>query len=327
VGDRIEEQIEQLLYKVPKNRLEKAFLTLQARYRERSLDFRLESLDEHLAYLLLRMPATYKASLVVLLELQKRVPEFTPKRLIDLGAGPGSATLAAHAIWNIQESTCVEQNPIFISLAKELLPRSVHFRNLDARKFTPPAVDLAVASYSLGEFSKDEAEGELRKYLSNSAYTVIIEPGTPRGYERILQLRSFAIEQGYHVLAPCPHAKCCPMAPASKEVKEVFIAQPRWCHFSTRIQRSSLQRQVKAGTTSYEDEKYCYLIISQKPHQSLCSRIVQTPQVTPGYVDVELCTANGTLQRERILKRDGGGYKQARKLEWGDCIDLGKFKQ
>src|SRR6202142_4800445 len=48
-----------------------------------------------LAYALARMPATYAAVTASLNALRETVPDFAPKTLLDVGAGPGTATWAA----------------------------------------------------------------------------------------------------------------------------------------------------------------------------------------------------------------------------------------
>ena len=55
---------------------------------------------------------------------------------------------------------------------------------------------------------------------------LIIEPGTPAGYARMIALRSQLIASGAHVAAPCPHQAPCP------------LATPDWCHFAQRLPRS-----------------------------------------------------------------------------------------
>jgi ribosomal protein RSM22 (predicted rRNA methylase) len=43
---------------------------------------------------------------------------------------------------------------------------------------------------------------------------VIVEPGTPAGWSRILDARQQLIAGGAAILAPCPHAAACPLAAA-----------------------------------------------------------------------------------------------------------------
>src|SRR6202011_5124470 len=84
---------------------------------------------------------------------------------------------------------------------------------------TEPA-DLVVASYMIGEI--DDAE---RRALADAMWAktrgtlLIVEPGTPAGYGRIIAVRAQLIAAGAHVAAPCPHDRQCP------------LISPDWCHF------------------------------------------------------------------------------------------------
>src|ERR1700719_513026 len=55
----------------------------------------IKSQTDALAYALARMPATYAAVTASLNALREIAPEFSPKSLLDVGAGPGTATWAA----------------------------------------------------------------------------------------------------------------------------------------------------------------------------------------------------------------------------------------
>ena len=54
-----------------------------------------------LAYALARMPATYAAVTASLNALREITPDFAPKSLLDVGAGPGTATWAAAEAFSV----------------------------------------------------------------------------------------------------------------------------------------------------------------------------------------------------------------------------------
>jgi ribosomal protein RSM22 (predicted rRNA methylase) len=136
---------------------------------------------------------------------------------------------------------------------------------------------------------------------------VVIEPGTPHGFERIRLVRQQLIESGAFLVAPCPHAGDCPMANGD------------WCHFSQRLERSSMHMAVKSVMLGYEDEKFSYVVASKTPVVLPDARILRHPQHHSGHVDLQLCAQDG-LEKRVISRRHGPLYKLARKLEWGDAL-------
>src|SRR3981189_893788 len=71
-----------------------------------------------LAYALARMPATYAAVTASLNALREIAPDFSPKSLLDVGAGPGTATwAAAEAFSSLQDFTLLDANRALRALA------------------------------------------------------------------------------------------------------------------------------------------------------------------------------------------------------------------
>src|SRR3954464_11107375 len=69
-----------------------------------------------LAYALARMPATYSAVTASLNALCEVRPDFTPKTLLDLGAGPGTATWAsAQAFASLADLSSLFPNTTFFT--------------------------------------------------------------------------------------------------------------------------------------------------------------------------------------------------------------------
>ncbi len=82
---------------------------------------------------------------------------------------------------------------------------------------------------------------------------LVVEPGTPAGYARILALRTQLIASGAHVAAPCPHDDKCP------------LTAPDWCHFTQRLPRSRAHQQLKGAELAFEDEKFAYVALTRAP--------------------------------------------------------------
>src|SRR5207237_2405721 len=110
------------------------------------------------------MPATYAAVSACLDAVRAARPDFSPRSLIDVGAGPGTVTWAtAGAFPSIETFTLVDTNDHLRALALDLMRRNqrlrrTEYRSGSARAYLNGAVDadLVVASYVCGEI--DEAE-------------------------------------------------------------------------------------------------------------------------------------------------------------------------
>ena len=163
-------------------------------------------------------------------------------------------------------------------------------------------------------FSRRHMEiGDFRHIIVSGVYAaipillILLEPGTPKGFHFIQKAREKLIEIGAFLLAPCPHAQNCP------------ITKNDWCHFSVRLPRSSLHRQLKGGSLSYEDEKFSYLIFSRTPISASSSRVVRHPFKGSGFIKLQLCTETG-LREKTISRKDKELYSSAKKIQWGDEI-------
>jgi len=262
---------------------------------------------KRIAYLATRFPATYSAVSKVLSELKRKIPTFSCKKLLDLGAGPATAACASLDFFSeLEEILLIEKCPFAIKLGKEFLPNAnwMH-QNLESAK-TFPHADLAIASYSLGELKKPLDCIE-KLWKSKIDHIIIIEPGTPSGYRLILDVRDWLLQKGAHLIAPCPHAKKCP------------LTSDDWCHFSVRLERTKLHRYLKKGKLGFEDEKFSYLAVSRKPEAIPDgSRILRHPQKGSGHVRLALCTEEGEFKEEVVSKRQGKAYKSAKEVKWGD---------
>ncbi len=259
------------------------------------------------AYAAVRLPATFAATHAALAHARAALPGWAPRSLLDVGAGPGTATWAAASVWpSLERATLLEREPAMIALGKQLgspLPQATWMQRDLAAPWAPEPHDLVIASYVVGE-----AAGLTdRLWAAAAGLLVIVEPGTPAGFERVRAARAQLVAAGARIAAPCPHDGVCPMAGGD------------WCHFAERVERSSAHRRAKGGDLGHEDEKYSYVAAARVPVAPSHGRILRHPQVRKGHVVLEACTPTG-LQRLTLARSDGQRYRVARDLGWGSSL-------
>ena len=255
-----------------------------------------------LAYALARMPATYAAVTASLNALAEITPDFAPKSLLDVGAGPGTASwAAAEAFSSLTAFTLLDANSALRALALDLAGGSARLRGMTYRHgearaalARAEAADLVVASYMIGEISEGERKTLAELMWAKTRDTLlVVEPGTPAGYARILGLRAQLIAAGAHVAAPCPHDGRCP------------LDAPDWCHFTQRLPRSQAHRQLKSAELAYEDERFAYVALTRAPAAQHPARVLAQPDVSKVEVTAKLCTPDGSGHHESAAPRQG----------------------
>ena len=290
--------------------------TISLTYRDGGNSGAIASETDALAYALARMPATYAAVAASLNALMEIRPDLAPRSLLDVGAGPGTASwAAAEAFPTLAGLTLLDANPALRTLALELAAGSSRvgaaaYELGPARTSLAQAAeaDLVIASYLIGELGESE-----RRDLVNAMWTrtrdtlVIVEPGTPVGYARIIAARAQLIVSGAHVAAPCPHDRACP------------LHAPDWCHFAQRLPRSRAHMRMKDAEVPFEDEKFSNVILTRAPAAQRPARVLAPPIVGKAEITAKLCTPDG-LTLAKVPRRDKAAYARARRLSWGDAF-------
>ncbi len=330
---KLPEAIERLTEAVSTQRLRLAAAALTDRYKNATQAAAIRSEDERLAYLLVRMPATY-AALVQAIRVANR--HFMVRSgndpmsdndsmsdngtamqtMLDLGSGPGTAAWAAIELFpDVRQLTLVERDGGLIGLGQQLCAtsdspalRQAEWIHSDLNgKFAEGAFDLVVASYSLGELTEAQRTLCLRQaWQRTRKLLVLVEPGTRAGFGCVHQARSELIALGATLVAPCPHRLACPMAVAGD-----------WCHFAARVERTAMHRRIKAGELGHEDEKFSYLAATPLTANPAEQRIVRHPVYHSGFVELQLCSADG-IGKRTIGKSKKADYRAARRAAWGD---------
>jgi ribosomal protein RSM22 (predicted rRNA methylase) len=298
--------------------LTRAAARLSERYRGETLDGALHISDDLAAkaYLATRLPATYAAVRDAMSKLIELRPDFAPKSLIDVGSGPGTVLWAAADCWPDLDDALLLENSAAIRQWGEILGsaapvKHVEWQSADILRglaLDEPR-DIVCLAYVLSELPEDRRPGLIDDLWRLTKDTLlIVEPGTPRGWKRILAVRRQLIGAGANIIVPCPHHEACP------------IAAPDWCHFSRRVARSRLHRLAKEADVPWEDEKFIYLAASRHKSAAAQARIVAPPRNGKGRVDLKICCVDGKLRERTITKRDGASFKTARRSDWGEIL-------
>jgi ribosomal protein RSM22 (predicted rRNA methylase) len=299
------------------SQLSRAAEILSQRYRSETNDGHLHLNDDLAAraYIATRLPATYGAISASLQATAKLRPDFAPKTLLDVGAGPGTVLHAAKARWEgLEAALLIEASPSIRAWGEKAssgLSTQVQWLNADAgSNFSAEPADLVTIAYVLNELTEQQRKDlTARLWSLTKDVFVIVEPGTPAGYKRMLEARGQLLESGAHIVAPCPHTQTCPLS-----------NQNDWCHFSQRVARSRLHRQAKNAEMGWEDEKYSYLAVSRNAGEKVGARVLATPRGRSGLVTLKLCNEDGGTTERVVSKREGEVFKKARRVDWGDTM-------
>ena len=301
-----------------------------------------------LAYAHYRMPATFGAVRAALRQLADsgRIEPSSIRSMADLGGGTGAAAWAAAEVFDeLTDIAVMDQVPAALDLGQRLAKASgvtalentvwaqgrVGSWNVSVGSPSAGGADLVTVSYVLSEL--DDAQIDRIVAEADAAATqaiVIIEPGTPDGYARIMRARDALLASSWQVAAPCPHQGACPLV-------------NDWCHFSARVSRSAVHRQIKGGELSHEDEKFAYVAMVREPAHLAAgavgvggavdadaarpARVIRHPMKHKGFVRMQVCEAgtdglSGRVREATVSKKAGPLYKQARDVAWGDTVEL-----
>ncbi len=262
-----------------------------------------------LAYAAVRMPATFGA-VSKALELTMECFDEEITSILDVGAGTGAASHAAELVTGCDNITCLEREEGMMSLGKKLMQaRGIEAdwirRDISSSPINERA-DMVISSYCLNELTQAARKSAVLKlWESTEKLLVIIEPGTPEGFSQLREARKLLLDAGGYIAAPCPTCGEC------------MLPEDDWCHFTARIARTKLHKQLKGGDAPYEDEKFCFLAVSRNECAGR-SRILRHPKIESGKITLHLCTAEGIA--DKIVTKKSPLFKAARKSDSGDSF-------
>lgn len=303
------------------------------------------------AYGLFFFPQTFVRAAFVLAECAVRAPEAFPAEparpfvIADLGAGTGAAGLAAAAFAAgparpVRLAAC-DQSGASLDILRRLAPEleavgpapAVETVVADARSWVPPAgCDLAVASFALNEFFEDRPDAEAADWTARAldslrpgGLLLILEPATKSCANRLGRLRDRVAATGVaRIVAPCPHARPCPLLARGGEP---------WCHEVRRWRvpdvAAFLNRHLHREIQSL---KFSFLALQHAPPAADPpadpgrGRLIAPVRETGGRILSALCGGDGAgLSCETLTRHMTRADVKAvvRTWERGDLVRLG----
>ena len=134
---------------------------------------------------------------------------------------------------------------------------------------------------------------------------MLVEPGTPAGFERLRGGEEVLIGLGAQGDRPVPARGC---LPHDRVGLVPLRGAPR--------AKSRCTGNSRARRLGYEDEKYAYLVVSPAPLAARQARLVRSPRRHKGHVRL-VCARTGGFDERVVSRRDGELYKQARSVPLG----------
>lgn len=284
------------------------------------------------AYLAWFHPASVAQVQRALVEV--RPPDGAELRVLDVGSGPGPASLAvgrwAAAHRRTVAVTACEQSPLALESAKKTWDPSlgtftgktwVAGEPLPAGPF-----DVIVASHVLNELFPDasarldkraEFAQDLASRLSPGGLLVLVEPALKRTGRELLVVRDRLLTKGLSVLAPCFLQGACPA-----------IARPRdWCHADRPWDPPALALEVgKLAGLGRESLKYAYVILTNRPadptrtKDQALFRVVSEPLPEKGKKRYFACGPSGRHALVRLDREANETNAAFDTLERGDVV-------
>lgn len=213
---------------------------------------------------------------------------------IDLGAGPGTFSLAWKALGGRGNFYQIEKSHLMMEQGKRLWNSFSHGELFQAESW---AFSTGKKKFLFFGHSANEMEEEqVLKYIKQiePEHILFIEPGTKDFFSKMLKIRSFLINENYNVLYPCPNSKLCPMINTSD-----------WCHQYIYIKHDDQTERI--SQKAKKDRKLLPLIVHAYSKINVgvnpSERVVRVFPQTKFSHEWDVCHLNN-LEHYQMMKRD-----------------------
>jgi ribosomal protein RSM22 (predicted rRNA methylase) len=248
--------------------------------------------DERLAsayttfYLLTNIP---KLSAIMKWMPEEWIRDIRECSLVDLGAGPGTFSLAWKELFGGTDFLQVETSPVMRKQARKLWD-GIHPSHEMKQEGSAPEKSILLFGHSANEMGEEAALHYIEKY--SPEHILFIEPGTKEFFGKMLNIRRALLASGHHILYPCPEETECPMK-----------GTDNWCHQFVHVSHDPeverLSQMMKL------DRKLLPLTVqafSRKVYPRVEERLVRVYPETKFSFEWQVCH-NNHLQDYQVMKR------------------------
>ncbi len=208
--------------------------------------------------------------------------------LIDLGAGPGTFSLAWRELFGKGEFLQIENSEAMKRQARKLWDGNFPAEEM---KHTGTVNNgILLFGHSANEMNPETAIHYIEKFSPDDI--IFIEPGTPEFFGKMLEIRSELIRSGWHVLYPCPKETECPMRGTTD-----------WCHQFIHVSHDPEVERL--SQIMHLDRKLLPLtvqVFSRREYQKTSERLVRVMPETKFSFEWQVCHDNN-LENYQVMMR------------------------
>ncbi len=318
-------------------------------------------------YLLYFFPLNFCKAQTVLQKLPASLFKKSKLKILDLGSGPATFTLAFLDLLAEQSEKNEKKEISILSLDQNYhILRDAQFfhdetvkyikgkgyawrtsclaRTFDLRRGKPDTLlkndqyDLIIASNFLNEWGNEQIEEKAKflekiyqRHLASDGFLILVDPALRHSTREMMALRDVLVaRKKLHLFAPCLHAKNCPM---------LAVSDRDWCHFYADWKEPDFMKDLdKILKNKNEFLKYSYFIFGSKSQtpldhlpakqdRSTIYRAISNLMGSKGKSEIVLCGPAGRWHLTRLDKNEGAKNKVFAGLKRGDLIIAPKIPQ
>lgn len=243
-------------------------------------------------------------------------------QLIDVGAGPGTFSLAWKLLGGKLDPVLWESAPLMREQAQRVLRGLAQTTASFASPVKGEQKRLLLFGHSANEMGESEAWGYVER--ADPEMVLFIEPGTPEVFALMLKLRQRFIQENWQIVYPCLQSGPCPLSASD------------WCHQYLRVRHEpDVERLTQLA---HKDRRNLPVIVhvyrrgTPSAAPADLARLVRVHAPTKFSHEWEVCRPEGSAlvhERFQLMFKHVARAEQAavQALQAGDLISWESEKQ